>query len=74
MAFRMRKDVSRRVPVRRPQAEQDAAELAYWLSRPPGERVAAVGFMTRRLYFLEHGRDLPALDKKAGRRVPAHDA
>lgn len=74
MQFRMRKDVSRRVPVRRSQAEQDADDLAYWLSRSPEERVEAVGFLSRNLYFLQHGRDLPPLDKTVGRRVRQHDA
>ena len=43
MNFRMQKNVSRRVPVRRAQAAQDADERAYWNSRSPEERVEAVG-------------------------------
>ena len=74
MNFRMQRGVGRRVPVGRPQAEQDADDLAYWLSRPPEERVAAVSFLTRRLYFLQNGRDLPRLDKAVGHRVSQHDA
>lgn len=74
MSFRLRKDVGRRVPVRRSQARQDADELAYWLSRPPEERLEAVGFMTRRRHLLETGRDLPLMDKTVGRRVRARDA
>ncbi|MFI5363180.1 MAG: hypothetical protein ACHQ49_14535 [Elusimicrobiota bacterium] len=72
--FQMRRDIGRRVPVGRSQAEQDADELAYWLSRPPEERVEAVDYLTRRLYFLQHGRDLPRLDKTVGRRARLHDA
>ncbi|MBI5245194.1 MAG: hypothetical protein HY922_16145 [Elusimicrobia bacterium] len=70
----MQRGVGRRVPVGRPQTEQDADDLAYWLSRPPEERVEAVGYLTRRLYFLQHGQDLPRLDKTLGRRVRRHDA
>ena len=73
MQFRVRKDMGRRVPVQRSQAEQDADELAYWLSRPPEERVEAVGYLTRRKYFLEHGVNLPQLDKTISRRVRNHD-
>jgi hypothetical protein len=74
MIFRMQRGVSRRVPVGRPQTEQDADDLAYWLSRPPDERVEAVCYLSRRLYFLQNGRDLPRLDKTVGRRVRQHDA
>jgi hypothetical protein len=74
MQFRVRKDIGRRVPVQRSQAEQDADDLAYWLSRPPDERVEAVCYLSRRLYFLQNGRDLPRLDKTVGRRVRQHDA
>ncbi len=74
MIFRMQRDVSRRVPVERLQTEQDAEELTYWLSRLPEERVEAVGYLTRRLYFLQHGCDLPRLDKTVGHRVRQHDA
>ena len=76
MSFRLRKDVGRRVPARRPQAQQDAEELAYWLSRPAEERVEAVGFLTRRRHFLETGHGLPPMDKTVGRRVNVrmHDA
>ncbi len=74
MIFHLRKDLGRRVPVKRSQARQDAEERDYWLSRPAEERVAAVGFLTRRRYFLETGRQLPPLDKTAGRRVRARDA
>lgn len=74
MTFHLRKDLGRRVPVKRSQAQQDAEEHAYWLSRPAEERVDAVGFMTRRRYFLATGRQLPPLDKTAGRRVRTRDA
>lgn len=74
MSFRLRKEVGRRVPARRPQEQQDEDELSYWLSRPAEERVAAVGFLTRRRHFLETGLDLPPLDKTAGRRIRARDA
>lgn len=71
--FRLRKDVGRRVPVKRPQAKQDADDLAYWLSRSAEERVEAVGFLTRRRYFQATNRSLPPLDKTVGRRVrPRH--
>lgn len=69
MDFSMRKDVGRRVQRRRPQGVQDAEELKDWLSRPPEERIEAGAFMTRRLYWMTHGTDLPPLDKRAGRRV-----
>jgi len=69
MEFRMRKDVGRRVSAKRSQAEQDVDERAYWLSRSPEERVEAVGFMTRQLYFLQHGRDLPPMDKTVGHKI-----
>ena len=69
MAFRIRKDIGRRVKRVRAQKEQDAEELAYWLSRPSHERVDAAAFMTRRLYRMEHGTGIPCLDKSAGRRV-----
>lgn len=74
MEFRLRKDLSRRVPASRPQAEQDAEELAYWLSRPPAERVAAVGFITQRWHRMRHGRELPRLDKTVSRKLLRHDA
>ena len=74
MNFDMQKNVSRRVPMRRSQAHQDADERAYWNSRSPEERVEAVGFLTRHLYFLQHARDLPRLDKTIVRRVRLHDA
>ncbi len=70
MTYRMNKNVSRRVPVRRPQEETDAEDLAYWLSKSPEERVEAVSVMSRHLYFLQHGRDWPRLDKTISRRVP----
>ena len=69
MDFPFRKDVGRRVKRARPQSEQDAEELKDWLSRPPEERIEAGAFMTRRLYRMTHGADLPPLDKRAGRRV-----
>ncbi len=69
MSFRLRKDAGRRVPRQRPQREQDADELQHWLSLPPERRVDAAAFMSRRMYRLAHGRDLPPLDKRAGRRV-----
>jgi len=69
MNFRLRKDVGRRVKRVRSQKEQDAEELAYWLSFPAGERVDAGAFMTRRLYRMEHGTDIPRLDKSVGHRV-----
>lgn len=65
----MRKDAGRRVKRNRPQAEQDAEELADWLSRSAEERIEAGAFMTRRLYWMTNGRDLPPLDKGTGRRV-----
>ncbi|MBI3297969.1 MAG: hypothetical protein HYZ75_07390 [Elusimicrobia bacterium] len=74
MDFAIRKDVGRRVKMARPQREQDAEELAYWLSRPSEERIEAGAFMTRRLYWLTHGAELPPLDKTVGRRVPRRDA
>ncbi len=74
MSFRLRKDIGRRVLAKRSQAQQDAEELAYWLSRSPEERVEAVGFLTRRRHFLETGLPLPPLDKRVGRRVRARDA
>ena len=74
MTFRLRKDFGRRVPAGRTQAQQDADELAYWLSRPAEERVNAVGFLTRRRYFLEKFKELPPLDKSAGRRIHPRDA
>lgn len=70
MDFHLRKDVGRRVRRDRPQSVVDAEELAGWLSRPPEERIEAGAFMTRRLYWMTHGTDLPPLDKRAGRRVP----
>lgn len=70
MDFRIDKTAGRRVPRRRPQSAQDADALEHWLSRPPEERVAAAAFMTRRLYRLRHGRDLPPLDKSVVKRVP----
>ncbi len=73
MEFRLRKDLSRRVPVRRSQSEQEAEELAYWLSRPADERVEAAFYFTRCLYFMQHGREIPRLDKTVGRRVRHHD-
>lgn len=69
MEFHIRKDVGRRVARRRPQRVQDAEALADWLSRPPAERIEAGAFMTRRLYWLTHGTDLPPLDKTVGRRA-----
>lgn len=74
MIFRLRKDIGRRVPTKRTQAQQDAEELAYWLSRSAEERADAVGFLTRRRHFLQTGRALPPLDKRVGRRVRANDA
>ncbi|MBI5883424.1 MAG: hypothetical protein HZB91_10015 [Elusimicrobia bacterium] len=74
MTFRLRKDLGRRVPAGQSQAQQDADELAYWLSRPAEERLDAVGFLTRRRHFVETGRALPPLDKSAGRRIRAADA
>lgn len=70
MDFILRKDVGRRVKRTRTQGEVDADELAYWLARPPEERIEAGAFMTRRLYRMTHGADLPQLDKRVGRRVP----
>lgn len=70
MVFRMIKDAGRRVKRTRTQREQDQEELAFWLSKPPEERIEAGAFMTRRLYWMAHLRELPALDKRAGRRVP----
>lgn len=69
MDFPIRKDVGRRIKRDRPQHEQDAEELAYWLSRPPEERIEAGAFMTRRLYWMTHGAALPPLDKTVGRRI-----
>lgn len=69
MEFRLRKDVGRRVARRRSQREQDAEELAFWRSRPAEERIEAGAFLTRRLYWLTHGAELPPLDKTVGRRV-----
>lgn len=74
MMFRMRKDLGKRVPVKRPQAEQDADDAAQWLRLSPDERVDVVGFMTRQLHFLRHGSDLPPMDKTVGRRISRDDA
>lgn len=70
MEFSLQKDVGKRVTRTRPQREQDAEELSYWLSRPPEERIEAGAFLTRRLYRMAHGCDLPPLAKRVGRRVP----
>ena len=41
--------------------DSSADNLAYWLSRPAGERIAAVEELRRSTYRLVHGRALPQM-------------
>lgn len=44
-------------------------ELAYWLSRPPEERVAAVSYLTEQCWVFQGLTELPRLERTISRRA-----
>jgi hypothetical protein len=58
----MIKKVMQKRPINESQTKDD---LVYWLSRPPEERVAAVGMLRRQFY----GKNMPRM-KKVFRIIP----
>lgn len=53
-----------RAPVRMVDREEEGADLAYWLGRPPGERVAAVELLREQYYAMSGYRSLPRLARE----------
>jgi hypothetical protein len=38
-------------------------DMSYWLSRPAGERIAAVEFLREQIYYIRQGEEIPRIER-----------
>ena len=43
--------------------DDNRRDIEYWLSRPAGERIAAVEFLREQLYSIRYGKEIPRIER-----------